>query len=145
MKTVKIILTAILLTAFVGYSNHSFGQGPKARMTKMKEMREKNFEELVKRLSLTEEQQIKIKEIGKKHREAMKADREKIKNAPPEERKKIILGHLKQADSEINALLNDKQKEQYKQFKEEKKAERKKKREEMKKEQEELMDEGLLF
>lgn len=83
------------------------------------------MQELSARLSLRPEQQARLKDIMKQNREEMKALRESKKDAPKEEKRTAMIAQMKKADENINAILDTKQQELYKQYKAEKKAERK--------------------
>lgn len=143
----KTILRLFILTGAIILSTAAFAQGKKGAH---KQNADSTFARLSERLTLTADQQTKLKEVMKQNREEMKAVRESNKDAEKPEKRKAMVTQLKKNDERISALLDESQKAEYLKLKQEKKAQMKAKRPEHQKARsqgdadDDLMNESLL-
>jgi Spy/CpxP family protein refolding chaperone len=142
VKIAAAVIFMLAMNASVQAQNYEKTDAKKNRQER-KEMAMKRFDELATRLALSDEQKAKFKTIAEQNREELKAKREEIKQASPEKRREMVMVQMKKANEQINAILNDKQKEEFKKYKEEKRAERMKKKAEQQEQKEMPEDEGL--
>lgn len=98
----------LVLISFIWFNNSSYTQGRMGIEERIKNLKEK--------LSLTDEQVIKLKEIFKKQ-ETVNQD------LPPEERRNAMRERLEKIDKEIEAILSKEQIEKYNLLKEERRKE----------------------
>lgn len=144
MKTQTKIIMLILAAFLCGQT--VLGQQPKAHeYGNRKAQHEQRFKAAAEKLSLTAEQQTKLKSLLEQNRTEMKALREANKEKPKEEKRKMMLEQMKKMDAQVSAILDSKQLELYKQMKADKKTEMKKKREERMKMREEMEGEEGIF
>jgi periplasmic protein CpxP/Spy len=136
-KTLMLLLLAFLSVQSVSAQDDKMERGGKAKQ-------EEKFKAVAAKLNLTADQQTKLKAVLMQHKTDMKALREANKDKTKDEKRKVMLEQMKKLDTQISAILDSKQLEQYKQMKADKKAEMKKKREEHMKMREEMEgDEGI--
>lgn len=128
------LVAALVISLPTKAQQETKGKSPEHR----KEMAQKRFDEVSKKLELSAEQQTQLKALLQKHREQMKVTREQMKEKAKTEKREAAKAQLQKLDSDINAMLNDKQKTAYKKLKDERKAERKAKREQKMKDREEM-------
>lgn len=144
MKTIQ----SFIFLLFVGAALQGFGQDVRAQAEKKAEMqakREQRFEEVSKRLSLSESQKTQLKEVLKLNRKEMKAVHQANAATPKDQHQKAVKEQFLKNDQRIQAILDAKQKVEYEKLKAEKKAELKRKKAERKALKEELEMEGDIF
>lgn len=121
MKTLmKMTLVALVLML----GSNVFAQEHK----KQRGNRDSAWAKISERLQLTNDQKTKLKEVSKQNREETKALRESMKTASKEEKKKAFAAQLQKNDERVNAILDEKQRVEYKKMKEEKKVAMKKRK-----------------
>ncbi|MES2381615.1 MAG: hypothetical protein V4538_11275 [Bacteroidota bacterium] len=115
----NIVKSIAVLLLFVSTSATLFAQrqqGSKMEMVMSK---------LTEKLSLTPDQQSKVKAIFSTHFDQMKALKEQVKNASPEDKKTALRAQWKKTDDAMLAVLDTTQKTKYQEAKKEMRKNRK--------------------
>ena len=115
----NIVKSIAVLLLFVSTSATLFAQRQKG--SKMEIVMAK----LTEKLSLTPDQQSKVKAIFSTHFDQMKALKEQVKNLSAEDKKTALKGQWKKTDDAMLAVLNDTQKTKYQEAKKEMRKNRK--------------------
>lgn len=137
MKTIMnyFKLIAVMLIILVARVN-----AQQFEKNKMNERFEHRMNELTEHLQLRPDQQEKVRTIAENNRKELMRIRNTDKEASRKDKRADFIAQLKKADEQIKEILDPKQKELYKKFKEEKKSERKAKMQEHKERHTELED-----
>lgn len=116
MKSVNKIAYLLAFTLLLAFNSNAFSQDKPQRGAGMQGNRMENMiKDLKEKLSLKADQETKIKDIVKKNFEAMRAEREKNQGEPGGMRETMMKMREKM-NSEIESILNKKQKEAFKEY-----------------------------
>jgi len=119
-----------MIIGLIGFTSTLKAQAKKPTKAQV-EKRDSLFRAMSKRLELTSEQEVKMKEILRQNQKDLKVIKEQVKNQPKAEKKKALMAQLNTNEQKINAILNPKQQAEFKlirnEFKEELKTRKKNK------------------
>ena len=142
----KTLIKIICLALVVIMHSTAFAQGHKKHGAR----KDSAMAKISERLQLTADQKSKLKGILKQNKTEMQALRESLKTASKEEKRKAIMAQHQKNEERVNAILDEKQRAEFKKIKEERKALKKQHKKAPLKDNpdtgdgEEILNEGLL-
>ncbi|TAE79525.1 MAG: hypothetical protein EAY81_11175 [Bacteroidetes bacterium] len=117
----KTLIKIVCLALVVMMHSSAFAQGHKKHGAR----KDSAMAKISERLQLTADQKTKLKGVLKQNKTEMQALRESLKTASKEDKRKAIMTQHHKNDERINAILDEKQRAEFKKIKEEKRAARK--------------------